>query len=113
MHRKLLKVRGTYITYAVQLVSVLYLVFCTLCSLYNCIESMPNSTVVINLLKAQRPKFNAYFSNLKGPKKVGQGPKFGPGAHGMDNPGLQYSLYCTSIIRENQQVFSSNLKGAI
>ena len=32
---------------------------------------------------------NAYILNLKGPKKVGQGPKFGPGAHGLDSPGIQ------------------------
>ena len=49
---------------------------------------MTNSTVVITWLMAQRPKFNEYVLNLKGPKKVGQGPKFGPGAHGMDNPAV-------------------------
>ena len=51
--------------------------------------------IVISWLKAQRPKFNAYILNLKGPKKVGQGPKFGPGAHGLDNHGIQYVLIYT------------------
>ena len=47
--------------------------------------------VVISWLKAQRPKFNAYILNLKGPKKIGQGPKFGPGAHGLDSPAVRYT----------------------
>ena len=99
MHRKLLKV---YVTYAVLYSYNLFYSSCSYCTsvLYISILSLLSvqfiqnrcPIVVIRLLKAQRPKFNADFSNLKGPKKVGQGPKFGPGAHGMDNPGVHYDF---------------------
>ena len=38
---------------------------------------------------AKRPKFNEYILNIKGPIKVGQVPKLGPGAHALDNPDLR------------------------
>ena len=76
-------------TRSVLYISILSLlsVVCRLCT----IVQNRCSIVVICFIKAQRPKFNANISNLRGPKKIGQGPKFGPGAHGMDNPVVLYT----------------------
>ena len=91
MHSKLLQVHKVlYISKLHCLWNVnFYILYISTLSLYNCKDSnFLWPIVVISWLKALRPKFNAYILNLKGPKKVGQGPKFGPGAHGLDSPAI-------------------------
>ena len=77
-------------------------------SLYNCTDTnFLWPIVVISWLKTQRPKFNAYILNLKGPKKVSQGPKFGPGAHGLDNPAISYTIWFWAFTLWRQWIASS------
>ena len=51
-------------------------------------DSMTNSSHY--LAYGPKAQIQCIYFKPKGPKKVEQGPKFGPGAHGMDNPGIQY-----------------------
>ena len=63
-------------------------VFCNVNSQYMYIGIVVKYSQYLNCLnlKAQRPKFNAKILTLKGPKKFGHWPKFGPAAHYVDNP---------------------------
>ena len=82
MHSKLLRVHTVlYISKLHCLWNVnFYILYISTLSQYNCTESnFLWPIVVISWLKAQKPKFNAYILNLKGPKKSVRGPNLGPG----------------------------------
>ena len=61
-------------------------------NLYNCTVSNFLKPIAVITLIGQKLKFNAIILNFMDPKTIGQGPKFGPGAHDLDTPGIQFRL---------------------